>query len=134
MSFLVEMVDRLVARGVGTVGTNIFRSSQAAIPPGDGPYVLIIETGGAAPTRVQNSPLANTERPTAQITVRASKYENASTKAMQAYLALDGIFNTTLSGTFYQSVKARQGLTDLGLDDLNRPLIGFNIEAEKSPS
>jgi len=47
---------------------------------------------------------------------------------------LDGLFNTILSGTYYQSVTARQEPTDIGLDDLQRPRIVFNIDAEKSPS
>jgi hypothetical protein len=140
MSFLDEIAARLVASGVGAIATPtvpgvIYMGSRANIPSGDGPYITITETGGSDPTRTQNQPAAATQRPTAQILTRAKSYQIARTKARAAYLALDGIFNTTLSGTFYLSVKARQEPTDLGeLDGAGRAMISFNIEAEKHAS
>jgi len=134
MSFLDEIAAKLAAAGVGTVGGNIFLGSRAVVPDGDGPYITLLETGGSSPTRIQNQTAANTQRPTAQIVVRAKSYATARSKSKEAYLALDGLFNTILSGTYYQSVTARQEPTDIGLDDLQRPRIVFNIDAEKSPS
>jgi hypothetical protein len=134
MSFLEEVAGRLVSQSVGTLGSNIFLGSKAVIPPGDGPYLVLIETGGSAPTRVQNKASANTQRPTAQISVRAKTTPVARAMAKAAYDALDGVFNTTLSSTFYQSITARQEPTDMGLDAVARPVIVFNIEAEKNPS
>jgi hypothetical protein len=137
MPFLDEIAARLVSQGVGTTsGTsrNIFTSSQAIIPDGNGPYLTLIETGGSGPTRVHNQTGALTQRPTAQIYVRASTYVAARAMARLAYLALDGVFNTTLSGTFYQSVTVRQDITDLQADDLGRARVVFNIDAEKHPS
>jgi len=133
MSFIDDVAARLVAQGVGTLNVNIFRSSAALIPAGDGPFITIIDTGGSGPSRVHNS-VRSTQRPTAQIMTRASKYETAYVKARAAYTALDGIFNTTLSGTFYQSITARQEPTDVGKDDSGRSMISFNIGAEKAPS
>lgn len=132
--FLDEIAARLVAEGVGTIGSNIILGSKGFIPKGDGPYLSLIETGGSAPTRIQNQNGANTQRPTAQIAVRAKNYIAARTMARAAYLALDGVFNTMLSGVFYQSIVARQEPSDIGLDALDRPMIVFNIEAEKQPS
>jgi len=132
--FLEEIAARLVAQGVGTLSSNIFLGSRAAIPSGDGPYLSLTETGGSAPTHIQNTAVANTQRPTAQIAVRAKKYNIARTMANAAYVALDGISNTTLSGTFYLSIRARQEPTDIGLDTIERVLITFNIEVEKLPS
>jgi hypothetical protein len=129
--FLDEIKDRLVALGVGTYGSNIFLGSKAIIPTGVGPYLSVIETGGSAPTRIHNVPGAHTQRPTAQVLVRGSNYLTARTMAKAAYAALDGIFNTTLSGVFYQKVTARQEPTDIGLDGENRVMISFNIDAEK---
>lgn len=134
MPFLDEIMARLVAQGVGVKGSNIFLGSGAEIPTGDGPYLSIIETGGSAPTRVHNAAGAHTQRPTAQLTSRAKSYNSARNMAKAAYDALDGVFNTTLSGTFYQSITARQEPTDMGLDDPGRRMISFNIEAEKQPS
>jgi Bacteriophage minor capsid protein len=83
---------------------------------------------------VHNQTAALTHRPTAQILVRAKSYQTARSKSKDAYNSLDGVFNTTLSGTYYQSVTARQEPTDIGLDDVGRPRIVFNIDAEKNPS
>jgi hypothetical protein len=132
--FLDEIKDRLVAQGVGTYGSNIFLGSRAVIPEGDGPYISLTETGGTAPTRIHNVPGAHTQRPTAQVLVRASSYLVARTKAKAAYAALDGVFNTTISGVFYQKITARQEPTDIGLDGENRVMVAFNIEAEKQSS
>ena len=132
--FLDEIAAQLVAQSVGVLGTNIFLGSRAKIPSDDGPYLSLRETGGSAPTRIHNKATANTQRPTAQIAVRAKKYNIARAMAAAAYLALDGIYNTTLSGTFYQSIVARQEPEDIGLDSLERVLITFNIEVEKEPS
>ncbi len=87
-----------------------------------------------APTSVHNSPLAETQRPTAQIVVYAAYYETGRAKSKQAYLALNGIYNSTISGTFYQSITAIQEPTDIGLDDSGRAMIAFNIIAQKQPS
>lgn len=134
MPFLDELANRLVAQGVGVHGSNIFLGSGAVIPTGDGPYLSLTETGGSAPTRVHNYPGAHTQRPTAQVLVRAKSYSTALTMARAAYVALDGIFNTVLSGTFYQKLTVRQEPTDIGLDDPGRRMIVFNVEAEKQPS
>lgn len=133
--FLDEIATRLVAQGVGTLGTNIFASSAAVIPEGLGPFLTVIETGGSGPTRIQNQSGAATQRPTAQIAVRAKDYATARLMAKNAYDALDGLFNTTLSGTFYVSITARQEPTDLqGPDGAGRVVVVFNIDAEKYPS
>lgn len=133
--FLDEIKDRLVAQGVGVYGSNIFLGSKAVIPTGSGPYLSLVETGGSAPTRIQNKESANTQRPTAQILVRATTYPAALNMSRAAYIALDGVYNTTLSGTFYQKIIARQEPSDIGLDATGqRVMIVFNIECEKMPS
>lgn len=132
--FLDDIAARLVTAGVGTLGTDLFLSSAAIVPAGNGPYISIQETGGSAPTRVQNQAGAKTQRPTAQLLIRASTFPTARTKAKSAYDALDGQFNVTLNGIYYLSITARQEPTDLGLDGSGRPQVVFNIDAEKSPS
>jgi hypothetical protein len=132
--FLDEIAARLVSQGVGVLGSNIILGSRGKIPDGDGPYLSLTETGGSGPTRIQNQAGANTQRPTAQVAVRAKSYVVARTMAKAAYLALDGVFNTTLSGVLYHSITARQEPTDVGLDAKERPLITFIIDAEKAPS
>lgn len=133
MPFLDEIAAKLVADAVGVVGSSIFLGSKAVIPTGAGPYLSLVETGGTGPKRVQDS-RRSTRRPTAQVLSRATNYQVARAMIEAAYLSLDGLFNVSLSGTFYQSVTARQEPTDIGLDDAGRARIAFNIDAQKSPS
>lgn len=136
MAFLDEIAALLVAEGIGTVGTSIFLSSKAIIPTGAGPYLQLNETGGSGSSKTHNDSV--TERPTASLIVRGSDYKVAREMLQQAYNALGGprgLYNVELEGTYYQSINARQGPTDTGLDgDPNRVTITFNIEAEKVPS
>lgn len=135
MPFLDEIAAKLVSAGVGVIGSSIFLGTRADIPPGNGPYLSLVETGGFGPTRIHNEDAASTQQPTAQIMVRARTYLTARAMSKAAYLALDGTFNTTLSGTFYLRIAARQEPTDIGLEEgTNRARVAFNIEAEKRPS
>lgn len=132
--FLDEIVDRLVSQGVGTFGVNIFVSSIAVIPPGDGPYLTLVETGGSGPARMHNGA---TQRPTAQITSRATTEVVSRAFLKSAYDALggaDGLHNITLLGVKYVSITPRQEPTDVGLDGEARSTFVFNIDAEKQPS
>lgn len=135
MPFLDEIAARLVAQGVGTLGTTIFGSSKAIIPAGNGPFLVLVETGGSGPDRTQND--TATQRPTAQISTRGLTYAAARTMLYNAYVALggaNGLWNISLSGTMYLSITARQEPTDIGLDGAGRPMVAFNIATEKQPS
>lgn len=139
MSLLDDLAVKLVADGVGVLGTSLFLSSAAVIPAGNGPFISLNEVGGVAPTRIQNARAVATQRPTVQVLVRAggagTGYQTARTKAWNAYQSLDGIFNTTLNGTFYLKVAAKQEPTDMGFDATgNRVQVVFNVEIEKYPS
>jgi len=132
--FLDEIADRIVSQGAGILGQDLFLSSRASIPSGNGPITSIIETGGTTSRRTQTSA---TQRPSAQIMVRASTYPVARTRAVLVYDALggdNGLHNTVLMGTFYQYIVPVQQVTDLGLDELSRVRVVFNINVEKDPS
>lgn len=129
-----EITAYLVAQGIGVIGASITMGSKGIIPTGDGPYILITETGGSSPTRIHNQTTANTQRPTVQILVRAKLYPTARTKSKEVYLALDGLYNTVLSGVLYHSIIARQEPQDIGLDSRERPMVVFNLDIEKQPS
>ncbi len=132
--FLDDLASRLVAAGVGTLGVNLFLSSTAVIPTGNGPYITLTETGGTSPVRTQNAAAAATQRPTAQIAVRGASYGAVRQKAKDAYYALDGTWNTVLNGVTYLSITARQEPTDIGLDEAGRATVVFNVDAVKQPS
>lgn len=136
MPFLDEIAARLVAQGVGTLGTDIFGTSRALIPAGDGPYLSLSETGGTGSAKTQNN--TGTARPSAQILSRAKDATAARARAALAYEALggvNGLYNVTLSGTKYLRIVARQEVTDTGgVDGAGRAMYSFNIDAEKQPS
>lgn len=136
MPVLDEIAARLVEKGVGVVGTSIFKGSNAPIPSGAGPYLSLVETGGSGSARTHTD--TATERPTVQLMVRAKDdINNARAMLKAAYDALggaNGLYNIELSGVFYLSITARQGITDTGKDAAGRPTLAFNIDAEKQPS
>src|SRR5678815_749340 len=113
---LDELTSRLVALSVGVRGTNIVLGSKGVIPAGDGPILTMIETGGTGPLRIHNKTATHVSRPTVQVVVRGKNYAATRTMAVNAYNALDGVFNTTIDGVFYQKIVARSEIADIGLD------------------
>jgi hypothetical protein len=96
-TFIEELVARLVAKGLGTYGTNIFDSAGVAVPDGEGPYLIITETGGMRPERTHNSiETPAYRRPSASLVFKASTTVAARTMARAAYLALVSIRNQDL--------------------------------------
>ena len=135
MAFPAEIATRLVAQGVGTLGTTIFIGSKANIPPGDGPFLSLIETGGTGPARTQNN--TATQRPSMQIVVRGKSAVATRTMSRLAWHELgnvNGLWGIKLTDVMYVSITARQEPTDIGLDALGRIMFSFNIDAEKQPS
>lgn len=97
-TFLEELTAILVDAGVGVNNTNIFQTTRAIIPDGDGPYLVLIETGGREPERTHNyisEPAF--QRPSAQILVKAESYAAARIMAYDAYDALVGIRNQEIT-------------------------------------
>jgi len=138
--FADDLLSRLVAQGVGVSGTSagiansIYVGSSSMAPTGkgkDGPYLTITETGGLAPTRIQNKSGANTRRPGAQLFVRATTYKLAKAMIEAAYSALDGIFNMTINGVTYLSITAQQEPADLGVAE-GYAEFSFNVLGEKA--
>jgi len=95
-----ELLAILVAASVGTENVDIFWSSKNVIPDGAGPYLSIMATGGVAGLRTQNVISGPAyERPTAQITARASTPAAAEAMSRAAYAALLNVRNTDVSFT-----------------------------------
>lgn len=135
--FLDEIAAKLVAAGIGVLGTTLFKSSAAKLPAGNGPYITITETGGVSPgaqNRVHNESRMHVQNAGAQVSIRALSYVEARQKAKDAHAALDGTWNASLSGVFYQQITARQQPTDIGFDEAGRVVVVFNIDAVKEPS
>jgi hypothetical protein len=135
MPFLDEIANRIVTQGAGVLGTNLFLSTKSTIPSGDGPYTSLVEYGGTTSRRTQNH--TATQRPSAQIVVRAKTYQSARSQCVLVHNALGGdcgLYNTVINGTFYQMIIANQQIFDLSPDELGRARVGFNIDVEKNIS
>lgn len=131
MAFLDDVVKILVDANVAVYGTNLFMTTKATIPSGDGPYLSLAETGGTGATNVQNKPVPVYERPAAQIVARAKTPSAARTMAANAYAAI-GIENRTVNGAWYAYIRQMQSIIDMGLDENNRIRYGFNILAMRA--
>lgn len=93
----LELTRLIQAAGLATEGTDLFSSRKAAIPDGDGPYTQVLINPGAGPEMVQNQDTPFTERPNAQVIVRAASNAVARAKARAVYNALAVVKNQTLS-------------------------------------
>ena len=132
--FLQDLIYLIEQAGLGTYNVNLFKSSKSKPPPlpAPGPFITIIETGGAAPLGTHNSPnVPAYVRPSAQIVVRAIDYDVARNKAQAIYDMLFPIRNRVVNGTWWVSVRMVQEPFDLLPDEVGRPRVGFNIDVEK---
>jgi Bacteriophage minor capsid protein len=137
MSVLDDLGLFLQTAGVGTLGTTLFKGRI----PMDAPHVLVedavlalIEVPGLPANRVHDGPAANIEQPMIQVLSRGHPhdYVEARTRAEAAYVALDGLTNVTLSGTFYLWIYAQQPPFVLRqADEMGRPLIVFSVRCGK---
>lgn len=83
----------LIDAALVTVGTDVFLSTKAVIPDGDGPYTTIIDTGG---TEVEETMDGQTvQRLGAQITVRANDYDVGNTQAQAVWQAIEDVSRNT---------------------------------------
>jgi hypothetical protein len=93
VTFLEELLGVLELAGVGAVEVDLFGSSATAIPTGDGPYLVLRETGGTAPKGTHNDGPAAYRCPAAQVLVIARTTAAARTMAHAAYDALIAVSN-----------------------------------------
>lgn len=92
-SFEYEIAKLLVDAGLATaVNTDIFIGSKAKVPPSSTvPLITIIATGGFGRDQTHNN--TNYERPSCQVTVRASTPVAARDRALAIWRELDGARN-----------------------------------------
>lgn len=135
-SFFPDLIVLLQSAGLGLIyGTNLFKGPKAKIPAGDGPFVSLIRTGGLGSEGTHNSvDVPAYERPTAQIIVRATNYDDAETMAQQLYDFLWPIQNQEINGTWWRELNVRSEPFDLPPDEKDRPRIAFNIDCVKRTS
>lgn len=134
---LPEIGTHLAAAGLGlTVGTSLF---YGPVPdrPDTGPLVGLLPyaAGRASEQRFGASDLAY-EWPRIQVVVRGAVdgLEAALRTAQDVYKTLGKVNAQTLSSAFYHRITCLQPPYLLRYDDHRRPLLVFNIEAEKEVS
>lgn len=132
MSFLDDIKSLIVAAGVPAA--SVLLSSKAVLPTTGGPYLSIIETGGSEPLRTHNATIDAYQYPSAQLLARGTDYKLTRAMLQTAYNGVAGVQNQTVNGVWYASIRPRQGLTDLSLDEAGRARVAFNVLAIKRPS
>jgi len=96
-TFVQELIKVLEDAGIGMGGIDIFGTSQAEVPDGEGPYLLVRPTAGTAPLGTHNAGAAAYRRPGAQILVTAKNWIAAEAMALAAYDALVQVRNQVVS-------------------------------------
>lgn len=94
-----ELIAILSTSGLATYGTDAFigRSVDLNALPGNGPHVIVIDTGGVAPIETHGPSGLLYERLSAQIAIRAKSYTVARTRALAIWRALHGVRNETVA-------------------------------------
>jgi hypothetical protein len=135
VGYAEDLVAIATLRGLGVENVSLFCSSSARIPTGDGPYTVIVETGGLDPERTHNSVAVPAYlRPSAELITHARAEPVAKATARALQLALGGVRNYLVSGgRYYREITAEGDLHDLGQDDAKRHQYGFNLRAVKRP-
>lgn len=131
---LDDLLDYLSSDGgVGTSGTDLFAARRPETPDD---AVTLYETQGKEPEHTMGTTpgLPALERPRVQVVARGSGYVTARQKMRDVMVALDGLRNRTINGVQYHYIQALQSPFDLGVDELNRPLIVCNFEVQKAAS
>jgi hypothetical protein len=90
-TFIEEVLFLLEDAGLGTQEVDLFGTSVASIPDGDGPYLNLMSVPGAGPLEVKGGP--GYVQPRARLLVHAKVSAVAKAKAHEAYTALRAIRN-----------------------------------------
>lgn len=135
---LDELVRHLQDNGIGTIGTDIFKSYSPNKPDS---VLIIYETGGDRPQDTFGSTnVAVWENPRIQIVSRSTEYQTARNTAESTFRILVDVTNQTIkassldTGSFYLRINAIQSPFRLGIDDNHRNLVVCNFDVMKTLS
>src|SRR5678816_3386916 len=107
--FIDDIITILQNAGVGTLNSNIFGSTKADVPSGDGPYLSVRATGGTSPENTHNSTTRPAYlRPGAQLVVTAKSYKTAESMAVKAFNALFPIRNQLIGSGWHRRIRPIQ--------------------------
>lgn len=110
-----------------SLGTNLFLSKMPETPDF---CVAVFEYEGLPPIETFGSSGFVIDRPSVQVMVRAGRedYVTARDKAATLRALISQISNTTVSGIGILRVASMGSIVPLGTDELERPLIVFNVD------
>jgi len=118
MAYLLDdIAQKLTDSGVGTIGTNIFKSYM---PDTVDTGICVLDTGGPMPDKE-----LPTKSPTFQVFIRAADYITGRAKLDAVRSALHQTKNTTLGNTFFYYISAQSGGGHIGRNE--RGLDEFSI-------
>lgn len=121
-----DIAARLAAKGLGTVGTNIFVNTKPSTPDN-----LIAVFGYAGQPLERTHDTSGNDHPGIQVWVRNTSAGTARTNIEKVYNNLDGITNTTLTSTFYLGIWANQSPEPMGQDENGRTEFVVNFSTTK---
>lgn len=132
--FLDDLLSVLATAGVGTINQDLFQTSRHAVPDGDGPYLMLKELGGSSPLNTHNRlDLPAWVNQGCAVIVRGKVPSTTRAMLLDARAALYPIRNTTINSVVYQRVRLLNEPHDIGLDDKQRIMFGFDILVTKWP-
>lgn len=128
MTAEADIAAYLAAGGFGTVGTSIFVNTMPATPNN---CISVTGYAGQPPDRTYDG--SGNSRPSVQVRVRNTSAGTARTTIENIFNYLDGVSNTTLSGTHYLGIFAlNSGAIPLGIDENGRTEFTWNFGTLKS--
>lgn len=119
---LDDLVSYMDGNGIGTVGTNLFRSYMPTSPVN---CVAVIETGGPQPNK--ELPL---KKPTFQVLIRNSSYSAGKTKLNAVRSLLQQKSQTQIGSTFFLYILAISEGGHLGRDERGADQFSINFICE----
>lgn len=129
MSTVLESVGNYIDTNSAdlTLGTNLFLSKMPESPDF---CVAVFEYEGLPPIETFGSSGFSVDRPSLQIMVRATRedYVTARDKAATLRNLISAISNTTISDIGILRVASLGSIMPLGVDELERPMIVFNMD------
>lgn len=93
-TFEDDMLSLLSSAGYATPNVDSFIGPNTTIPDGNGPFLLLRDTGGAAPDESHNKEVYTDL--SLQVTVYASSYTMGRTRANNIWKTLNGKYNFTV--------------------------------------
>ena len=111
-------------------GTDLYQNAMPATP---GDAVSLAEYSGMGPLFRQSDAASGPtcERPQVQLIVRNTDHDTARALMRTLWVWLGAVTNDTLSGTYYQSIRAMQSPFLLRRDDNERWLFAANFHVIK---